>query len=102
MEIMAVHVALQTVSHVGRPALGGHTVIAQPRLCFRLRPILSRLRHAGTSEELSKQARWRGKWQARGLTGQLPSLTDLDSTSRHSAGRTPTIFRNSCQKEEPP
>jgi len=87
MEIMAVHVAVQTVSHVVRPALGGRNVIAQPRLCFRLRPILSRLRHAGTGEELSKQARRLGKWQARGLTGHLRQLSENSAARARTGGQ---------------
>src|SRR5262249_46699538 len=81
MEIMAVHVTVQTVSHIVGPALGGRNVIAQPRLCFRLRPILSRLRHACTGEELSKQVRRLGKWQARGLTGHPPQLSENAAAS---------------------
>ena len=61
MKIVAFNGIWQTVSHVARPGLGRRDVVAHPRLCFRLRAILSRLRHAGACQELSKQARCLGQ-----------------------------------------
>src|SRR5262249_51385697 len=101
MEIMAVHVAVQTVSHVVRPALGGRNVIAQPRLCFRLQPIRNRLRHADACQELPKQARWPGRWGGRGFVGRLAELSENSAAPAGRRGRScrgggafaPTVIR---------
>ena len=61
MEVMAVDVAVQTMSHVAGPALDRRTIVAHLGPCLRLRSILNRLRPAGAGEESSKQARWLSK-----------------------------------------
>jgi len=88
MEIMASDVTFQTMGHVARPACGRGTVTALPHICFRLQAALTGLRHARTSQKLSKQVRCLGQRVVRRFIGRLSHCSEDPTahTERHGWG----------------